>query len=360
MIIAGDISSPLSSTTETLISFLEDQESVFGNKCFISNLEGLISDRDPSADNQPLLSNHSSLPNSLKNKVEPVFCLANNHVLDLPNSYDFTVKILQQEHIPFGGVGRSAEEALKPIIFEEYGQEIVLFNVCWNFLLYNHKNPGSGVYVAELDEGRMIKEVSRYKESNPESSIVVYLHWNLDLEQLPFPIHRQFSRALVDAGARVVAGTHAHCVQGGETYKDGYIVYGLGNFFMPHHLFVSGRLAYPAMANMQLALEWNPVSGDAVCHWIEYRYTNGKHTLYNLGAEPFEESEKLKDYSPFLGMTDKDYISYYKRNRRKRILIPVYTDYKRRSRNRIYTWLLIRRATIARILAKMKLISWQN
>ena len=38
---------------------------------------------------------------------------------------------------------------------------------------------------------------------------------------------------LRDSGVNVVVGCHSHCIQGGELYKEGVIVYGLGNFFIP-------------------------------------------------------------------------------------------------------------------------------
>jgi hypothetical protein len=134
--------------------------------------------------------------------------------------------------------------------------------------------------VGELNEVELLKEVSHFNDSHKDAAIVVYLHWSLDLESLPFPMYRQFSRALIDAGAAVVAGTHAHCVQGGEKYRNGYIVYGLGNFFMPHHLFVNGKLAYPVFASVQLALEWDPATARAVCHWVKYEYDGGKHSMH--------------------------------------------------------------------------------
>jgi len=360
MIFTGDIASPNDQTTRLLIEFLKAQNTIFAKKCFVGNLEGLLSDRVPSTDNQPVLSNHTSLPCSMKEMIQPVFCLANNHVLDLPGAFDSTLNILKKESIPFSGAGRSMKEALAPLFFKDGDKEVLLFNACWDFLLYNHKNPTNEVYVGEIDEDWMISEVSRYRIARPESSIVVYLHWSFDLETLPFPIHRQFSRALVDAGAKVVVGTHSHCVQGGEKYKDGYIVYGLGNFFLPHHHYASGNLAFPAFSNMQLALEWDPSTGEASCHWIEYQYSKGNHSLHYLGSELFEDSDKLDSYSPFQKMSDKEYYRYFKKNRRKKILIPVYTDYKRRVRNKIYTWFLIRRALFARSLAKMKLINWQH
>ncbi len=38
------------------------------------------------------------------------------------------------------------------------------------------------------------------------------------------------AHAAIDAGADVVMGHHAHILQGIEFYRDGVIVYGLGNF----------------------------------------------------------------------------------------------------------------------------------
>ncbi|MEA3461477.1 MAG: CapA family protein, partial [Bacteroidota bacterium] len=191
MILVGDIATS-QATIGSLVRFLKERKSEFRDKCFISNLEGLLSDRDPAKDNKPILSNDTSLPGLMKEAVDPVFCLANNHVLDIPEAYTPTIRTLEQEQIPFGGAGYSAEEAMKPLIFKDGDQEIILFNACWDFLLYNHKNPTSGVYVGELDERRMIEEVSRFRSLHPEAAIVVYIHWNLDLEKLPFPMYRQF------------------------------------------------------------------------------------------------------------------------------------------------------------------------
>lgn len=64
-------------------------------------------------------------------------------------------------------------------------------------------------------------------------------------------MHRLFAKALIDAVANVVAGAHSHCVQGGEKYKDGYIVYGLGNFFLPHNFFQMGK--FPTQSSQILS-----------------------------------------------------------------------------------------------------------
>lgn len=360
MIFVGDIASPNSQTTEELVHFLHKNEEVFLGQSVIANLEGLLEERDPGEDKHPILFNYRGLPAAMKAVTKPVFCLANNHVLDLPEAFESTAAILKKEGIPFGGAGSSSEDAGRAIFFKEGKREVILLNACWDFLLYHQKNPSSGVYVHEMDEAHLISEVYRLKSEHPEATLVLYLHWSLDLESLPFPMYRQFSRALIDAGARLVIGTHAHCVQGGEVYGDGAILYGLGNFMMPDQVYAGGRLKFPDFAKLELALELDLESNRLKCHWYEYRISQGQHVLDHLESDDFENSPRIRTLSPYQDMDEGEYLSYYKKNRRKKILIPVYRDYRKKRLNAFYTRILKTRARTAHSLAKMKFIKWQN
>jgi Bacterial capsule synthesis protein PGA_cap len=360
MIFVGDIASPKRETSARLIQVLKEHSGLFGKQVLVGNLEGLLSDRDPEGDQEPLLSNDPDLPSALKYVTDPVFCLANNHVLDLPGAFRSSVEILQKEGIAFCGAGLSPGEAGSPVLIKEGEKEVLLFNACWDFLLYNQKNPSMGVYVEEIDERKLLNEIARYRVSRPDAAIVVYLHWSLDLESLPFPMYRQFSRAMIDAGASLVLGTHSHCVQGGEKYRDGHILYGLGNFLLPDSEYAGGRLKFPAFAKLELALEWDIEKNSLMCHWYKYRPGDKQHHLEYLGSDDFESSQRLKDLSPFRGMDASEYIRYYKNKRRKKILIPVYRDYRKKTLNTFYTSLLKSRARIAHFLARMNFIKWQN
>lgn len=360
MIFLGDIASPDLSTSASLDTFFQSYEKIFKDKRVVCNFEGLINNDSRPDVNEPILYNHSSIIKVLNRGQEPVFCLANNHTLDLPKQFEFTTGLLKEEDIIFTGAGRSRKEAEMPAVISEGDKEVILFNCCWDFLLYNHLNPRSGIYVAEINETRLIKRIKEYKEKDQSASIVVFLHWSLDLETLPFPMCRQFARDVIEAGAGLVVGSHSHCVQGGERYKEGYIVYGLGNFFIPHHHFINGKLVYPGFSKTEMALEWDPEKNIAICHWFSYLYQDGSHQLIYLESDHFENSQLLKEYSPFAGMTDKEYLAYFKKNRRKKILIPVYTDYHKKVRNFLNTHILKDRAHIARLLAKINIIKWQN
>jgi poly-gamma-glutamate synthesis protein (capsule biosynthesis protein) len=60
--------------------------------------------------------------------------------------------------------------------------------------------------------------------------VVVFMHWGIELQNMPSPNQRKLGHKLVDAGADIVVGAHPHCVQGIEFYKEALIVYSLGNF----------------------------------------------------------------------------------------------------------------------------------
>jgi poly-gamma-glutamate synthesis protein (capsule biosynthesis protein) len=360
MLFTGDIAAPGIKNSVELSGVFGKYPKIFKDKTLICNFEGLIHDSAEANYNKPVLYNHQETLRVLKARGSVVAGLANNHILDLPLNFNPSIKIFEELDIIYTGAGTNKPDAEQPVQFEENGRQILLFNACWDFLMYNQQNPSNGIYVAEIDEKRLIKQVGQAKAINKNISIVVFLHWNFDLETLPFPMHRQFAKDLIDAGANLVVGSHSHCVQGGEKYNDGYIVYGLGNFFIPHNVFANGKIKYPSFSNTELVLEWEPKTNKAICHWFEYKNLNEEHTLNHLGSEDFETSERLKSYSPFNGLTDDEYFEYFKKHRRKKVLIPIYKDYNAYITNKMFTFLLKNRARVARLLAKHGVIKWQN
>ena len=360
MIIVGDIASANRKCSDDLKNIFLKHSHIFRGKSLICNLEGLVCDDFKLTAEVPILFNHSSVLEALKSANLKAVALANNHTLDLPACFESTVHHLTENEIAFAGAGESYEQAAAPLVLEDEGRSVVVYNFCWDFLLYHQRNPSKQVYVAEIREQILISTVAKYRSENPNHSIVVYLHWSFDLETLPFPMYRKFAKDLVDAGTNVVVGCHSHCVQGGEKHGNGYIVYGLGNFFLPYKTFANGRLTFPDFARIQLALEWNPATNVARCHWFEYENRNDRHFLKFISSEEFASSKMLSRFSPFEELSDRQYINFFKLKRRKRFLVPVYRDYHSVWLNYFYTAFLKKRGQVARTLAKMKIRKWQN
>ena len=213
MIAVGDIALPNAACSADLKNVFIQHANIFSGNTLVCNLEGLLCDDIAPDTNTPVLYNHSSVLDALVDANTKAVGLANNHTLDLPGYFDNTIKGLAQNNIAFTGAGKSKKEAAQSVSFFENDIEIILFNYCWDFLLYHQRNPTAGVHVAEIDTLQLLKDIATEKKSKPHAKIIIYLHWSFDLETLPFPMYRQMAMGMVDAGANAVIGTHSHCVQ---------------------------------------------------------------------------------------------------------------------------------------------------
>lgn len=119
----------------------------------------------------------------------------------------------------------------------------------------NEEQPGTPPYVhTEVVEDDADRALACVRAAKADADlVVVHMHWGVPPEwNSPFQgdlaeYQRPFGHALVDAGATVVIGHHAHALIGVETYRDGVIFYSLGNFaFHPYADRVRFELQRPA------------------------------------------------------------------------------------------------------------------
>jgi hypothetical protein len=167
--------------------------------------------------------------------------LANNHVYDcLEQGFQNTVRFFADNNIRWLGAGRSAEEASKPLVLTRRGLRLGLLNFVGP---ETHPNlpEDAGVHLNMLRTDRLLADVESLSET--VDVVLVALHWG-EVEQIGYPTveQRRIARLIVEAGAKVVACHHAHCLQGHEAWANGHILYGLGNFlFNGYYKGVQGR-----------------------------------------------------------------------------------------------------------------------
>ncbi len=63
-----------------------------------------------------------------------------------------------------------------------------------------------------------------------DDTVIVFLHWGVELDACPDPLQEPLANLLVQAGADIVIGSHAHVLLGGGYLGSAYVDYGLGNF----------------------------------------------------------------------------------------------------------------------------------
>ncbi|MBI2421595.1 MAG: CapA family protein [Candidatus Hydrogenedentes bacterium] len=216
-----DFTYPFAETAE----ILTQAEIAFGN------LECPISGRGAAINNKKYLFN--APPESIEGITHSGFdlvSLANNHVLDYgPIALQDTVEILQKNAIGvLGVVTRNAPQ--KPVILTPNGIRVA-------FLAYaDHKTPYA--YAKEFDafetgpakavDEDIARDIAALKGQC--DVIVVSLHWGIEYNANPDGRQQQLGRFLIDQGVSVVAGHHPHVLQEAEWYKNGLIIYSMGNF----------------------------------------------------------------------------------------------------------------------------------
>jgi poly-gamma-glutamate synthesis protein (capsule biosynthesis protein) len=156
-----------------------------------------------------------------------VACIANNHVFDYgPDGLFDTISYLDSAGVAHVGAGRNEREAYTPALFTLAGRRVAVL------AFYGGGEApgavGSKPGVARRDLNRIRRGIGSIRDS--VEYLVVVLHWGTEKATVPDPGQQAFAREIIDAGADAVIGHHPHVLQGIESYRNGVIVYSLGNF----------------------------------------------------------------------------------------------------------------------------------
>ncbi|MGE5204091.1 MAG: CapA family protein [Chlamydiota bacterium] len=316
MVFLGDIAAP-----RELLPQLSE------TPCFpapvVAGLEGALLENADGWRRHNVSFNDTGVAAALSRLNVRAVTLANNHILDINAWPSATVEQLRRHGIAACGAGDNAEEAAAAAVLDDQGCEVRLLAFGWPVIgcrPAQRARPG----VNPLHPEHVLSSVRALRHARPASKIVLLMHWDYELELYPQPLHRQLARAAIEEGADLVVGSHSHCAQGIEFHRGLPIVYGLGNWFVPHGVYYGGKLRYPAFACEQLTFEWHPDRGDSMCHW--FQYCPSRHIVTHLNSESPVASERVARLTPFAGMADGDYRRWFGKNRRKRRALPVFAD----------------------------------
>lgn len=158
--------------------------------------------------------------------------LANNHILDYEQKgLDETLLSLKNDGIQYFGAGDVTDNCNNPAWITSEGCRIALLGYVYastSPVFAQAGKPG----VAPINAARIAQDIIAAKEQGAER-VIVSVHWGAEQIDLPKPDDVLLAHAIIDAGADLLIGHHAHCVQPWELYKGKYIFYGLGNCIFP-------------------------------------------------------------------------------------------------------------------------------
>ena len=242
----------------------------------IANLEGpVISQRHAhyaSPKSGPHLS-HSTLPDGPN---EFIWALANNHFMDFGQAgLSETLQVLVATGMQYVGAGQDLAAASRPLVIMQDGMRIGILSRCEvQFGIATDRRPG----VAPLD-ATVYRAIGELKQET--DVVIASIHAAAEMCPWPSSKRQDAWRALIEAGADVVHGHHAHVPQGWETYEGGLIFYGLGNLCVDPQKWVQHPNAFWSLAP-------------------ELSWTGGRLSMQPLTAviEDRGDSVRVRDASP--------------------------------------------------------------
>ena len=162
-----------------------------------------------------------------------VASMANNHGLDygLVGLRD-SLAAAKRYRFPVVGIGLDDTQAYRPFRRTVNGQRIAIIGATQvlddELISTWTAGPGKPGLASAKDVPRLLRAVRAARATS--DTVVVFLHWGVELEQCPSADQRALAKQLVAAGADVVVGGHAHRVQGAGRMGRALVGYGLGNF----------------------------------------------------------------------------------------------------------------------------------
>jgi poly-gamma-glutamate synthesis protein (capsule biosynthesis protein) len=166
--------------------------------------------------------------------------LANNHAFDgYLAGFEAVRAILDNRNIDYFGAGEDAAAAARECRTTSGGISLGWLGYTDPDTVPSHVASHDTFGVNLIEPERVLADVARLRSD--VDHVIVSLHWGVEYSHFPSPDQIRFARSLIDHGARVVIGHHAHVVQGVERYRDGVIAYNLGNATTTDHYIESQR-----------------------------------------------------------------------------------------------------------------------
>jgi poly-gamma-glutamate capsule biosynthesis protein CapA/YwtB (metallophosphatase superfamily) len=162
-----------------------------------------------------------------------VASMANNHGLDygVVGLRD-SLAAARRYRFPLIGIGLDDTQAYRPFRRTVKGQRIAVIGATQvlddDLISAWTAGPGKPGLASAKDVPRLVRAVRAARQTS--DTVVVFLHWGVELEQCPSSDQRRLAKQLVAAGADIVVGGHAHRLQGAGRMGRALVGYGLGNF----------------------------------------------------------------------------------------------------------------------------------
>jgi poly-gamma-glutamate synthesis protein (capsule biosynthesis protein) len=283
----------------------------------IGNLETTISGEDKKYTGYPKFNTPDSFLDAIKWTGFDMLVTSNNHSLDRgEEGLNRTIDELDERGFYHTGTFKSRAERDKALVVDVKGIRIAFLSYTYG----TNGNPRKNSYqVNMLNTSRMLQDISRAREDNPDL-LVVYVHMGTEMVRQPNSEQKVLYDKLVNAGADIVLGDHPHVVQpsvmkkvreSGGSERNAFIIYSLGNL-------IDGKskdLGYRRLGMiLNFNIEKDMTSGRVSIKDVEYIptwvqiYKRGGKDSFRILPMADETARYEKGEDPLLKESEYDYI----------------------------------------------------
>jgi len=333
MIFLGDFVYPF----DQKVGFYEF-DSDFLSSPKVVNLESLILKKNVKYEKQTLgVALHSSTYafDILEELNVKAVGLANNHITDYDYNIQELLTSLNHKDIGHSGAGANLKEAMQASFIEDNDFKYAILSFGWDVIgCQNATKKKAGT--APLNQELILQTIRDIRQKYRDYKIILYLHWNYEFEYYPQPADRKLAFEAIDIGCDAVIGHHPHIVGVYEEYKNKPIFYSLGNFYVPEYTFGNFHLKYNKQASLGLGIKYHPVLENIQLYWIN----NSNNILSIKTSEKLYQTKILENFTNHFQNDLEEYASWFKENRIKKQLLPVYTEHNKSLRNVVNYFIL--------------------
>lgn len=163
-----------------------------------------------------------------------VVSIANNHICDFGiDGLRDTISILEENNIDWCGYN------CKDLLIDKDGCIVSISAFCC--LSTNGVNLGVKKNKVNLLCKKAIEQQLEKDNVNGASSIML-IHWGEEHTHYPLSSTIEIAHSIFKKKSNVyICGSHPHCLQGTETFNEGFVVYSLGNFLFDDIYSLNGK-----------------------------------------------------------------------------------------------------------------------
>jgi poly-gamma-glutamate capsule biosynthesis protein CapA/YwtB (metallophosphatase superfamily) len=194
----------------------------------IANFENPAPDQPRYHTSGTVFSADPALIEGLANAGIDYVSLANNHIRDAGGAGLLqTIANLTSDGIASSGSGRNLAAARRPGVFTVDGTRVAI--LAYDAIAAGYHATATRIGSAPLVAGYVREDVKAARAAGADL-VIVFPHWGTEYQSKPFAAQQKLARMIIDAGADMVIGNHAHWAAAMEVYKGKPIWYALGNF----------------------------------------------------------------------------------------------------------------------------------